>query len=361
MDKLRILQKVCGKYIAVLARDLRVDGSNVVEASNMSELHEKLLRATHSDGWKTINGAHVLLDKNNYIVAGAGGKFTGMKFGFKFHKPIIVRGKKSFGLYGTHKIQKMRVAKKSNKVKTVAGIAPALKKLGIKDIGSNVFEGMDPKVALANANQLIALEKKFGIIKQADVAIERERYSVASVGRASKNPLLMRLRFNTDDFKSEQEVIASVEKYTQNGWWSKSSKENYLHRSVTHEYGHMLQNTLYAKRMREMGWTPENPNALLDNDGFAFYAARGDYRRAHKALGAPYDKVAKDVAAECRSEILAIARKRNRKFKKGDFTSRYGLKNDMEFFAEAFANSQLGEPNELGDAMNIWLKQKGLC
>ena len=38
----------------------------------------------------------------------------------------------------------------------------------------------------------------------------------------------------------------------------------------------------------------------------------------------------------------------------------YGKTNYAEFFAEAFANSQLGEPNELGNAMNDWLKKKGL-
>lgn len=29
-------------------------------------------------------------------------------------------------------------------------------------------------------------------------------------------------------------------------------------------------------------------------------------------------------------------------------------------FAEVFVNSQLGNPNELGKAMNIWLEKKGM-
>lgn len=39
--------------------------------------------------------------------------------------------------------------------------------------------------------------------------------------------------------------------------------------------------------------------------------------------------------------------------------SQYGNTNYAEFFAEVFANSQLGEPNELGDAMSEWLKKRG--
>ena len=40
--------------------------------------------------------------------------------------------------------------------------------------------------------------------------------------------------------------------------------------------------------------------------------------------------------------------------------SNYGRSTPYEFFAEAFANSQCGEPNIIGKAMNIWLKEKGM-
>lgn len=59
-------------------------------------------------------------------------------------------------------------------------------------------------------------------------------------------------------------------------------------------------------------------------------------------------------------EIVAIAKKNSEEFELLKNLSRYGRTNDAEFFAEVFANSQLGEPNELGKAMNEWLKQKGL-
>ncbi|MCI5674996.1 MAG: hypothetical protein MR314_02360 [Ezakiella sp.] len=43
----------------------------------------------------------------------------------------------------------------------------------------------------------------------------------------------------------------------------------------------------------------------------------------------------------------------------GNNLSKYGYTNYSEFFAEFFANSQLGSTNELGKAMNEWLKNRG--
>jgi hypothetical protein len=56
---------------------------------------------------------------------------------------------------------------------------------------------------------------------------------------------------------------------------------------------------------------------------------------------------------------MGIARQKNPDFSLTDNLSRYGRTNKAEFFAEVFANSQLGNPNELGLAMIEWLKQKG--
>ena len=73
-----------------------------------------------------------------------------------------------------------------------------------------------------------------------------------------------------------------------------------------------------------------------------------------------YSDVSKEVQDECFDEIIAIAKDNNPDFSLVDNISRYGKTDKCEFFAEVFANSQLGDPNELGKAMNIWLKKKGL-
>ena len=63
----------------------------------------------------------------------------------------------------------------------------------------------------------------------------------------------------------------------------------------------------------------------------------------------------------CYNDIIAIAKKNNPAFDYLNSISEYGRKNNnrAEFFAECFANSQLGKPNDLGIAMTEWLKQKG--
>ena len=66
-----------------------------------------------------------------------------------------------------------------------------------------------------------------------------------------------------------------------------------------------------------------------------------------------------DFEAECKSEIIAIAKKNNPSFKLVNKISRYGKTSNYDFFAEVFANSQSSKPNELGLAMEQWLKEKG--
>ena len=65
------------------------------------------------------------------------------------------------------------------------------------------------------------------------------------------------------------------------------------------------------------------------------------------------------IPRQQRQEIIAIARENNPDFVLNDHLSTYGATNDEEFFAECFANSQCGKPNELGRAMQIWLERNG--
>ena len=62
---------------------------------------------------------------------------------------------------------------------------------------------------------------------------------------------------------------------------------------------------------------------------------------------------------EINNEIFEEARKIDSSFDVKEYASKYGLTNESELFAEAFANSQLGEPNVLGQATNKWLERQG--
>ena len=114
---------------------------------------------------------------------------------------------------------------------------------------------------------------------------------------------------------------------------------------VTHEYGHILINYLLQNEYAKHGWNP------MEADKFVDYNNKKEYKWYHDTK--------KQFQKQCKKEILEIAKKNNPKFNYRKNISTYGAKKDGEFLAEVFANSQLSQPNELGIAMQQWLKEKG--
>ena len=88
---------------------------------------------------------------------------------------------------------------------------------------------------------------------------------------------------------------------------------------------------------------------------FTSFNSTAEYQRYKLSV----ERLTKEFEKQCYEEIKAIAKKNNPDFKLKENLCNYGRKNYEEFFAEAFANSQLGKPNELGKAMEEWLKGKG--
>lgn len=119
--------------------------------------------------------------------------------------------------------------------------------------------------------------------------------------------------------------------------------------TVTHEYGHILQNTLVRKAFEKADWVASNANAFVNTA-----------RKTQKAMCKWYLDLNAKIKRDCYNEIVAIAKETNESFSLANNLSEYGCSSSAEFFAEVFANSQLSKPNELGNAMNVWLERKGL-
>lgn len=111
--------------------------------------------------------------------------------------------------------------------------------------------------------------------------------------------------------------------------------------TITHEYGHILES--YVTRNR------------IDFDAFNARVSMYNPALQAKELLKQEKKEAKTIF----NEIVDIAKQKNPDFSLADNLSKYGHTNHYEFFAEVFANSQCGAPNELGNAMNEWLKKEG--
>lgn len=75
-DRISLLYRENGRYIAVLNGKYRLDGSVVVEGDSIGDVIADIMRSDNR--WATINGSHVLVGKNNTVVAGMG-KFNGRR------------------------------------------------------------------------------------------------------------------------------------------------------------------------------------------------------------------------------------------------------------------------------------------
>ncbi len=225
-----------------------------------------------------------------------------------------------------------------------------------KDIGfhdaSKSLSYIDEETIVAQANQLSKLNSRFHVISEGHagyVGAENSKNFVAVTKGSFKSATSQNLVYSFDSYAHGKEyVIQEVEKSIKTGWSMPCLPENYLVYTTTHEYGHMLENKLMSE--------------MVDMDAFweKYRKAVGTgspagLKRGEKVLRETSNGAAKTIFRE----IQDIAKENNPDLSLRANISDYGASCYQEAFAEIFANSQLGKPNELGKAMNIWLERKG--
>lgn len=199
-----------------------------------------------------------------------------------------------------------------------------------QDIG---FSAVNPNLKTVNVDileltvdKLKELEDRFNIIHRSinpTINQESKRRAIAFVRRNRNNSAFQSLSIGAE-YKKKLETFIETQKYSITSGWSMpilATDNNYVVYPIVHEYGHMIENLLISL---------ERPQSF-DHYALQYY-----------------------------KEIIGIAKANNPSFVLYDNLSEYGRANYAEFFAEVFANSQLGAPNELGLAMQEWLKKKGL-
>lgn len=254
----------------------------------------------------------------------------------------------------------LKNSQNSGKIKiTPAKTVSDAKDVLVNTVGFNAVEAsfskIDPDLAVVNTNQLQVLEKKFGAVHQSTgtiCGVNGRSSTVAYVSHSIMTPTDQNLSLCPSHFATKQGLIDRTKNNVLRKWsmpCALTDEELSIY-AVTHEYGHLLQNTLIQQEMVLRGWTPTNPRAFIDLT-----------KKTRPARYKWYYNTEKEVCDRCFDEIVDIAKNANPNFSLSDNISNYGKSSDRaEFFAEVFANSQLSKPNELGDAMNVWLKQKGL-
>jgi hypothetical protein len=216
------------------------------------------------------------------------------------------------------------------------------------DVDESILK-LNEELLVDNVNQFNKLNSRFGVVKANDGSYfsTNNTKSVAQASGGYRDGQY-EISLSNKYYKKIDVYHEQYDRGQQSGWKMPSSDDYRNTYTLTHEYGHVLEG--YVSRNRtdfdaikadiESTWG-HNPKVIP------------------KYLGDAYNKSEKNLAKDIRNEIVDIAKSNNKNFDLESNLSKYGHTNDYEFFAEVFANSQCGTPNELGVAMQQWLEKEG--
>ena len=221
--------------------------------------------------------------------------------------------------------------------------------IGFGSVSDNVSV-IDEKLLTENVTQLKKLNDRFG-------ALTVDNYGYFTATSAPRAVAYSRGNFRNLNNQSMSlcgnyygrgyDFLVSKEKnFVSTNWSMPCLDKNLPIYTVTHEYGHIFENKVIRGRVDMDVFEQGYKEKMLDKNGA---------KKANDFLEKEEKKQAKTIW----QEITKIAKEENPDFLVSKNISEYGKTNYFEAFAETFANSQCGAPNELGKAMNIWLERNG--
>lgn len=242
------------------------------------------------------------------------------------------------------KIVAKEAAKNAQTIVKVTTKAEALESLKaiFTDVDEEVMK-LNEELFVDNVNRITELNERFGAIPKDNgsyFSVNNSKQKIAYVQggyRDGKYELSISNKF----YKKSDDLIASYERGQKKFFKMPSTDDYKTTYTITHEYGHILEAAISRKRTD-------------------FEELKNRISMFNPAIqGQEYRKAEEIHANIIRDEIIGIAKENNPNFVLENNLSRYGHANSYEFFAEVFANSQCGAPNELGMAMQQWLIKEG--
>lgn len=216
------------------------------------------------------------------------------------------------------------------------------------DVNKGVLK-LDEDLFVENVNRFNELNDRFGAVSANNGSLfdvsSKTKY-IAYVQDAYYNPKEKVTLCLSNKFYKNIDILQDSYKRGQETFFKMPSSDNFKNTyTITHEYGHIVEAQVTSRRLRqqytEMGFNYDTDSVEILKD---FSGFKRSYKR-HES--------------DIRNEILDIAKNNNPNFDLKKNLSEYGYTNSAEFFAEVFANSQCGQPNELGKAMELWLTKEG--
>ena len=208
-----------------------------------------------------------------------------------------------------------------------------LERLGFKV--ESTTDLIDEYLLKSTVDQLKTLENHFEVLKKyksKSISSEESAGSIACVESDFKSKdLTMKLSLCANHYSDRQALCDRCIKLRDTRQIMAFADEMAEVYPVTHEYGHIVENYIISQKADLTNFSLKERGEFFENQ---------------------YRKIA--------IEIIDIAKNKRPKVDFREYASGLARKGGYaEFFAEVFANSQLGKSNILGEAVTEWLKKEG--
>lgn len=210
----------------------------------------------------------------------------------------------------------------------------------LNNIDSKLLE--DSKKQLTNlANKYPKMMKYINQNRFSIQSCEANNYFAATQASLfTPSNTYQKIILNAKEFRNYDDTKMSIKEQIKYGYYMDCSDENMTIYTITHEFGHAINNVLVREKFMKDG---KFINSIWNMTVREMDEAKRKYKD--------------EITRQNLKQIFDIAKKKDETIVIDDYLSKYGKSSMGEAFAEIFANSQCGKPNILGESMNEWLDE----
>jgi len=213
---------------------------------------------------------------------------------------------------------------------------------------TNTLNKLDTELVKNNFNQLNKLLNKYpkvgNFVKDKSLMFVGKTTNAIAVTSHSYDMNRLGIHLSNNYYDKYNNYTKAIKKGQKNGHFMPCSDKNIDKYALNHEFGHLVENYLINE------YNISNP-AEYSNFKTKIRTATTQYQ-VNKTFKEYEGKICDKIS----QDIYDIAIKNNPNFDLSKNLSNYGRGSSQEFFAECFANLESGKPNELGKAMEEYLK-----
>lgn len=207
---------------------------------------------------------------------------------------------------------------------------------------------LDKTLVETNVNRLTNLLDKYPkvakFVKDKGLIFGAKDINAIAVTSHSYDMKKLGIHLSNNYYKDKTTYMDAIKKGKRTGLFMPCSDKSIEKYALNHEFGHLVETYLINE------YNIHNPKEY-GAFKIKIESAKNEYQ-IKKAFTDYEGKICDNIA----QDIYGIALKNNKNFNLNNNISKYGKENSREFFAECFANMTSGKPNELGKAMEEYLK-----